>query len=114
MGGMGFLNPSLEAEKEYQNSVLATSQLTDAIYNQEREFVINEEVQSGILKDLQKSKESWWKDHQEQVQNMMNDHMKRVLLLASEKGASTWLTSLPLKRYGFRLNKQQFWDAVCI
>ena len=25
-----------------------------------------------------------------------------------------WVTSLPLKRYGFRLNKQQFWDAVCI
>ena len=66
------------------------------------------------MKELQKSKETWWKDHQEQVQNKMNDHMKHVLLLASEKGASTWLTSLPLKRYGFRLNKQQFWDAVCI
>ena len=114
MGGMGFLNPSLEAEKEYRNSIRATTQLTDAIYNQDREFLINEEVQCGILKELQKSKETWWKDHQEQVQNKMNDHMKHVLLLASEKGASTWLTSLPLKRYGFRLNKQQFWDAVCI
>ena len=58
MGGMGFLNPSLEAEKEYQNSILATSQLTDAIYNQDREFLINEEVQRGILKELQKSKET--------------------------------------------------------
>ena len=63
MGGMGFLNPSLEADKEYQNSILATSQLSDAIYNQDREFVINEELQSGS-EDLQKSKESWWKDHQ--------------------------------------------------
>ena len=59
MGRMGFLNPSLKAEKEYQTSILATSQLTDAIYNQDREFVINEEEQSRILKALQKSKESW-------------------------------------------------------
>ena len=40
--------------------------------------------------------------------------MRRVIELASEKGASTWLTSIPLKAYGFRLNKQQFHDALCM
>ena len=51
---MGSLKPSGEADKEYQNSILATSQLTDAIYNSE--FEINEEVQSQISKELQKSR----------------------------------------------------------
>ena len=40
--------------------------------------------------------------------------MRRVIKLASEKGASTCLTSLPLKVYGFRLNKQQFQDTMCM
>ena len=28
--------------------------------------------------------------------------------------ASTWLTTIPMKLFGFRLNKQQFWDALCL
>ena len=34
--------------------------------------------------------------------------------LASEKGASIWLPTLPLNELGFRLNKQQFIDALCL
>ena len=51
---------------------------------------------------------------QEKLHESLNDKTKRIIQLSSEKGASTWLTSLPLKRYGFRLNKQQFWDAICL
>ena len=32
----------------------------------------------------------------------------------SEKGASSWLTSLPLAKYGFALNKQMFQDGICL
>ena len=39
---------------------------------------------------------------------------RRQLDLISEKGASSWLTSLPLKEYGFILNKQEFHDAIYI
>ena len=34
--------------------------------------------------------------------------------LASEKGASTWLTALPLQDQGFNLNKGEFHDALCL
>ena len=33
--------------------------------------------------------------------------------LGTEKGASTWLTALPLQEQGFTLNKQEFQDALC-
>ena len=39
---------------------------------------------------------------------------KKVLELASEKGASSWLTALPIKKHGFALTKQAFRDALCI
>ena len=38
-----FLNPSEEADQEYQNSIVATAILIDAIYNQHPKFVVNEE-----------------------------------------------------------------------
>ena len=39
---------------------------------------------------------------------------QRILDLASEKGASSWLTSLPLESCGFTLNKQEFHDAMLL
>ena len=29
-------------------------------------------------------------------------------------GASSWLTTLPMSRYGYNLNKQAFRDALCL
>ena len=33
---------------------------------------------------------------------------------ASERGASTWLTAIPMTKYGFALHKQAFRDALCL
>lgn len=111
---MGFLNLSEEADWEYENSSRVTAHLTEAIYQQKSCLQIDEEAQEAVMEDLRKRKEQRWKDCQEKVWSVLTDQMKRIILLASEKGASTWLTSLPLKSYGFHLNKQQFWDALCI
>ena len=40
--------------------------------------------------------------------------MKRNLDLAREKGAGSWLTSLPLLSHDYVLNKQFFRDAICL
>ena len=37
-----------------------------------------------------------------------------MLLAASEKGASSWLSALPLKKLGYVINKQEFRDAICL
>ena len=37
-----------------------------------------------------------------------------ALQLASENGASSWLNTLPLKRYGFSLTKTEFRDGLAI
>ena len=39
---------------------------------------------------------------------------QRSLEAAKEKGASSWLTALPLKQFGFILNKQEFRDAIAL
>ena len=37
-----------------------------------------------------------------------------MFVCASEKGASSWLSALPLKKLGYVLNKQDFRDAICL
>jgi hypothetical protein len=39
---------------------------------------------------------------------------QRTMDLLNEKGASSWLTVLPLKEYGFNLNKSECRDALCL
>ena len=39
---------------------------------------------------------------------------RRALDLATEKGSSMWLTSIPLKEMGFNLNKREFRDGLSL
>ena len=44
----------------------------------------------------------------------MSNALKRAVDLAQERGASTWLTSLPLEEFGFSLHKGAFRDALSL
>ena len=39
---------------------------------------------------------------------------QRAMEQASENGASSWLTAIPMSKYGFNLHKQAFRDALCL
>ena len=49
-----------------------------------------------------------------QLKTELQIGQQRSLELASEKGASNWLSSLPLERYSFALHKVAFRDVVCL
>ena len=40
--------------------------------------------------------------------------LKRSMEVASEPGASSWLSALPIQEYGFALHKGDFRDALCL
>ena len=44
----------------------------------------------------------------------MNDEQRHAVTLVSEKGASSWLAALPLKRYGFTLTKSEIRDGLAL
>ena len=114
MGGMGFLNPSLEADSELSNSKDITAQLVEFIYQQKDQMEIDASRQEDVMKEMRRMKEERQKNLEVMVHSVIDEKMKRLLQLSAEKGASAWLTSLPLKSHGFHLNKQQFHDAVCM
>ena len=59
-------------------------------------------------------KDNTFKDRLNLIKSDVSSSTKRIIELASEKGSSSWLTSLPLKQYGFRMNKQEFHDSICL
>ena len=68
------------------------------------------------IKTLQGSarreKDEWLKMRCEQVREALPSKTERVVELATEKGASNWLTVIQIKEMNFNLNKREFRDAV--
>ena len=56
-----------------------------------------------------------WERQKDELQRLKEDlsaRQQRSLSLAGEKGASAWLTTLPIEDMGFTLHKRAFRDAV--
>ncbi len=60
----------------------------------------------------------WLKVHVAQLSMQLSmrksKKQKRSMTLAQEKGASSWLTSLPIEEYSFALHKGAFHDALAL
>ncbi|XP_063588678.1 uncharacterized protein LOC134765814 [Penaeus indicus] len=84
LGGLGITDPCRIANTEHQNSIKLTTSLT--------QYII---AQDSLTQPDQKE-------------------MKKRLEMASEVGASNWLTTLPIRSKGFSLNKQEFVDAISL
>ena len=48
------------------------------------------------------------------IESQLEPDMRQAVLQAKEKGASSWLTVIPLHEHGFALNKAEFRDALSI
>ena len=84
--------------------------------------IINQEetLEDVISQVIQRKRRIY--QHRWSIQNVnaaklkseLPSHLSRAMELASEKGASSWLTALPLVKYGFVLHKGAFRDALCL
>ena len=50
----------------------------------------------------------------EQISGLLHETNRRSVELAKEKGASSWLTCLPLEKLGYVLNKMEFRDSIAL
>ena len=62
-------------------------------------------------KNLRRNQE---KEAASSIRETVPEPLKRAMDLAQEKGASSWLTSLPIEEFGFSLHKGAFWDALAL
>ena len=87
-------------------------QLTEAVFRQYTTFQLNEELQHEITSEVKKRKEEHFKHQHETIMNEVPPSTQRQIKLLSEKGASFWLSTLPLKACGYVLITQEFVYAL--
>ena len=54
------------------------------------------------------------KEEADEICSHLSHTTRREMELAQEKGASSWLTTLPIKEHGYALHKGAFKDAIAL
>ena len=111
MGGLGMTNPTESAESEYSASIKMSAPLVDKIMAQSHETPDDADVRR-MVHAVRKDKDDDLKGKLEELKVSLPVRTQRAVDLACEKGASSWLTAIPLKDMNFDLSKWEFRDAL--
>ena len=111
MGGLGITNPCHTAASEYEASTAITEPLVKQIVAQTHELPDDHTIRT-LQQRNRRDKDARLRENLEEVKNALPKQTKRAKDLAAEKGASSWLTIIPVKDVDFGLNKREFKDAI--
>ena len=116
-GGLAVSNPVEMCPLEYSLSRKATQPLTEAILNQkltlspEETHEMNQKIKHA-KNGISSEKTLYNKYKLASIKAKCTDDISRNLDILCQKGASSWLTALPLEEFHYTLSKQEFTDAV--
>ena len=116
LGGLGICDPLSQSADHYSDSTFILSPLIDTIIHK------GDAPISLICSEVAENKKTVLRNHQcalcDQVSSLRNTitdpSLLRCLEAASERGASSWLSALPIREHGFTLHKGDFRDALCL
>ena len=114
LGGLGIGKPHEECQSEYTASKLLTTELTKAIVDQQEVYTASSNLTKSGKVMIKNLKNSELQAKFNAIAERCGTPSKRALPAAREKGASSWLNTLPLQQYGYTLNKEEFRDSVCL
>ena len=115
LGGLGILNPVKNAATQYDSSIRITKPLTTSILKQEKTCQDNVNMVQTVIKRWVKiDKRKAQAEEAGRLRDDLSSGLKRAMDLGSEKGASSWLMTLPISEHGFALPKGSFRDALCL
>ena len=111
LGGLGIVEPNSLAS-EFTNSQTITSPLVQKILQQRSDLEDTLHQQAQLKLSIHKQKQERQRTAANQIESQLSDPMKRSVTLAREKGASSWLTVIPLEEHGYSLHKSAFRDCL--
>ena len=101
LGGLGLANPTTLSSPSFQASEMLTKPLVDLIESQDTSQTVDREMVSGGKKSIRKFNRLRNIQQANSVQNLLTSELRRCMELAQEKGASSWLSVLPLEEHVF-------------
>jgi hypothetical protein len=116
-GGLSIFDPTRIADNEYEYSTIATEPLVKLILEQAPVFELSSTTDLyGLLKAAKAivSSNKTERSKAQQSTIMEDPGIRSILKHQIDKGASLWLTTLPIANLGFVMNKTEFMDALCL
>ena len=111
-GGLDISSPTEESKQQFEGSVHITKPHVEAIVSQEQLYCGEHIKQIQTRRSTEK-----FTALKEKIAEVDLDLLPKVhdfVTQARDKGASSWLTALPLREQGFDLNKEQFRGALSL
>ena len=115
LGGLGIINPITLSAVEFPASFYVTEPLQTLILTKNVNY--SEEVRCNQFSrklEIKQSKATHSSSVCSDLCPQLSTTLQKAVTLASEKGASSWLSALPLREYGFALHKTAFHDALAL
>ncbi len=115
LGGLGIKNPAISASLEYEHSCQTSKPLTEMLKDQCQQDILPVCMAVTTLRREAKSKRRAADSALAlKLGQEIRPELQHSLQIAGEKGASNWLSALPMERHGFVLYKSAFRDALCL
>ena len=114
LGGLNLTNPTHTSDGEFKSSCRITAPLAALIIQQEQCYNVAVKAVQKEKSATKFEKRASQKQALVEIEANCPASMKRCVELASEKGASNWLSILPVEEHGFHLSKGDFGDALCM
>ena len=111
LGGLGIPVLTEAAEENFNSSVKITAPLVAIMITQDNVLPDNDEV-NKLKSEVRQEQQDRVKSKAENLEKELPDTTLRAVTESREKGASSWLSVLPLEEYDFTLNKSEFRDAI--
>ena len=115
LGGLRIPDLVSHSSKDYSDSIQLTSPLSELILLQKSDYSWEAlDAQLSVKQAICREREATMRSVAEVIKAAASDSLRHAMALAQEKGASNWLTSLPLDEFGFSLHKGAFRDALAL
>ena len=115
LGGLGISNPVTNSNSEYIASLQVSSSLVSNIIEQQPTYSFKVyESQLQAKSEIRGQRLSENRELFNEVFPSLQPYLQEAVILAQEKGASSWLMAVPIQEHGFALHKFAFCDAVTL
>ena len=108
------INAMVEADEAYKSSVKISAALCALVALQSAPLGDVDRQQCWLKAEVKSSKRTSQTQLQRTIIERATTSQRHVIQLASEKGGSSWLTTLPLEDLGFHLHKAAFRDGLAL
>ena len=115
LGGLGISDPSQLTAFHHTTSKEVSAPLVSLIIQQSTTYPADcRESQKRAKSIARSAKRQHETARANDAFNKLPGSQQRALLASKEKGASSWLSTLPMVEHGFALHKGAFKDALCL